>query len=348
MTAQVISLGYALPHYQYAQNEIFKKLGYSKHFNRIFRESQIEQRYFCIPADEAMQLSFQQQQEIYLREAPLLAIEAIINCLDGRDPGCIGCLTYCSCTGFAPGPTVGHEIARRMGLRDDLIITNIASMGCEAGGMPGLKRAADYTEATGKPSLVVATELCSLTHFPEPNGADPTNSYELLRANAVFGDASSAALVGIDLQVEHPVIVDSLVYTNHKYHDKLGYKWQDGRLRVLLAKDVPECASEVAMEAVGRMLIKHNLLCHQIQHWIVHGAGMAVLDRIQEGLALKEDGLRWSREVLKTLGDGSSATVGITGKFLMDSGVPKEGDLGVIVTVGPGMSGGCSLLRWTA
>lgn len=346
MTAQIISIGYALPEYKYNQTDIFEKLGYSKHFARLFRESQIEQRYFCIPADEAIDLSFQRQQELYIEKAPELSIEAVINCLDGRDPECIGCLTFVSCSGFAPGPTVGHEIARRLGMRDDLIITNIASMGCEAGGMPGLRRAADYTEATGKPSLVVATELCSLTHFPEPNGADPENGYELARANAVFGDGSSAALVGVDGEIDHPYIVDSLVYTKSEYRDKLGYIWRDGRLRVRLSKDVPKCAAEVSMEAVGRLLEKHGLLCHQIQHWIVHGAGMAVLDRIQEGLALREDALHWSREVLRNVGNVSSATVGICGKYLMESGAPKEGDLGLIVTVGPGLSGGCSVIKF--
>jgi alkylresorcinol/alkylpyrone synthase/polyketide synthase Type III len=231
-------------------------------------------------------------------------------------------------------------------MRDDLIITNISSMGCEAGGMPGLKRAADFTKATGKPSMVVATELSSLTHFPEPDGPDPENGYELLRANAVFGDASSAALIGVDSEVEHPYILDSLVYTKPEYREKLGYTWRDGRLRVRLSKDVPQCAAEVSMEAVGRMFARHYLECSEIKHWIVHGAGMAVLDRIQEGLGLPEDALKWSRQVLNQVGNVSSATVGITGKFLMEDGTPKKGDLGVIVTVGPGMSGGCSLLRW--
>ena len=348
MTAQIISLGYAVPEYEYQQDDIFNKLGYSPHFRRLFRESQIEQRYFCIPADEAMDLTFQQQQDKYIELAPDLSIEAIVNCLDGRDPDCIGCLTYVSCSGFAPGPTIGHEIARRLGMRDDLIITNITSMGCEAGGMPGLRRAADYTEATGKPSLVVATELCSLTHFPEPNGAEASGNFELARANAVFGDGSSAALIGVDGEVDHPYIVDSLVYTKREYQDKLGYVWQDGRLRVRLSKDVPRCAAEVSMEAVNRMLVKHDLSCGQIQHWIVHGAGMAVLDNIEKGLNLRENDLNWSRKVLRSVGNVSSATVGICGKFLMDSEAPKKGDLGLIVTVGPGLSGGCTLLSWSA
>ncbi|MGO9215582.1 MAG: hypothetical protein ACLP9S_17075, partial [Syntrophales bacterium] len=92
MTAQIISLGYAVPEYEYRQDDIFNKLGYSPHFRRLFRESQIEQRFFCISADEAMGLTFQQQQDKYLEKAPDLSIEAVINCLDGRDPDCIGCL----------------------------------------------------------------------------------------------------------------------------------------------------------------------------------------------------------------------------------------------------------------
>ena len=346
MTAQIISLGYAVPEYEYSQEDIFNKLGYSPHFRRLFRESQIEQRYFCIPADEAMDLTFQQQQDKYIELAPDLSIEAIVNCLDGRDPECIGSLMYCSCSGIAPGPTIGHEIARRLGMKDDLVITNITAHGCQSGGMPGLKMASDYTESEGKPSMVVATELCSLTHFPEPNGADPENSFELARCNALFGDASSAALIGIDHEVDHPYIVDSIVYTKHAYRDKLGYIWRDGRLRVRLAKDVPACASEVALEVTTRMLLKHDLASSKIQHWIVHGAGMVVLDNIEKGLNLRENALDWSRKVLRSVGNCSSATIGITGKMLVDSGLPKKDDLGMIVSVGPGMSSGCSLIRW--
>lgn len=348
MKAQIVSLGYALPAFTYSQEEIFACLGYPKHFSRIFRESQIQQRSFCIPIDRITGLSFQEQQELYREHAADLSVLAVLNCLDGRDPKTIGCLTYCSCTGIAPGPTIGHEIARRLAMRDDLIITNITAMGCEGGGLPGLKRAADYTLSMGQPSLVVATELCSLTHFPESDGPDPENDYELLRANAVFADGSSAALIGQDGKYQHPYIVDSLVYTKADYSDKLGYVWRNGRLRVRLAKDVPQYAAEVAMEAIRRILHKHHLTYAQIKHWLVHGAGSAVLDRIQEGLGLSKHSLDLSRQTLRLMGNVSSATVGITGKLLMLSGAPQAGDRGMIVTVAPGMSGGASLLRWHA
>lgn len=337
---KIVSLGYALPSNSYTQDEIFEILGYPRHFLRLFHESQIDRRYFCLPAEQTLSLSFQEQQELYREHAIKLSKEAILKCLDGRDPKSIGCLTYCSCTGIVPGPTVGHELARLLGMRDDLVITNITAMGCEGGGFPGLKRAVDHTTATGQPSLVVATELCSLTHFPEPV-PDPENGYELLRANAVFGDASSAALVDTDDDWHHPLVLDSRVYTKSEYRDKLGFTWCNGRLRVKLSKDVPQCAAEVAVEAVRRL--PPGLT---ISHWIVHGAGAAVLDKIAEGLGLSEHSLDLSRKVLRSVGNVSSATVGITGKMLMDSGVPQFGDVGVVVTVGPGMTGGATILYW--
>jgi predicted naringenin-chalcone synthase len=343
---KIISLGFAVPPFQYTQEDIFHELDYPRHFWRLFKESLIENRHFCVPLGMIRNLSFQEQQDIYLREAVKLAEQAIFKCLDGEDPAGIGCLTYASCTGIAPGPTIGHELAYRLKMKDDLVITNITAHGCEGGGFPGLKRAADYTAATGRKSLIVATELCSLTHFPEPNGPDRENGYELMRANAVFADAASAALIGMDGDWRHPSILSGRVFTDFALKDKLGYVWRDGRLRVKLSKDVPDHAANVASEAVLRLLAEKSLMPDEIQRWIVHGAGMSVLDKIQERMHLDEHALDFSRAALRTYGNVSSATVGIVGKLMVDAGVPKRGDLGLAVTVGPGMTGGASLLGW--
>jgi len=195
---QIISLGYALPEYSYTQEEAFRGLGYPRHFRRIFLNSGIDKRHFCIPIERLRNLSFQQQQEEYSKRAIELSKRAAINCLDDRDPSQIACLVYCSCTGLMPGPTAGDYLVRELGLPSSTKVINVSSQGCEGGGYPGLSVAIDFAAASNKAAMVVATELSSLTYFPEPEGRpDPENDYECLRANAIFADASSAALVGV-------------------------------------------------------------------------------------------------------------------------------------------------------
>jgi len=345
MSPKVISIGTALPPNSYTQDEVFGELGYPKAFRRLFSGSGIDKRHFWVPLERIRRLSFQEQQEEYLKGAIVLSKQAIINCLDGRGPLDIGCLVFCSCTGFAPGPTVGHYLVKEIGLNVDTYISNLASHGCE-GGFPGLKRAYDYTIASGRPSLVVACELSSCSFFPENgNRPDPENHFELARANAIFADAASCCLVGYDNDWRHPQVVDTESYFNVDYMSDLGYVWRDGRLRVLLSKRVPDLAPEVVGFAVGKLLRRQELPITDIQWWVVHAAGSRVLDNIRDILRLPEEKLLLSREILRDYGNCSSSTIGLIGKRLMDEDI-HPGDKIMVLSIGPGMVGGATLLQF--
>jgi predicted naringenin-chalcone synthase len=344
--AKIISLGCAVPSCSYSQEEIFQELGYPHHFWRIFKASGIDRRYFCTTLAKLRQLSWQEQCEEYKKSALQLSKQAIINCLDGRDPKEIRCLIYCSCTGMAPGPTVGDYLLRELGFKPDTKVANIVSQGCEGGGYPGLSTAVDFVIAHSKPALVVSTELCGLTYFPEPDDKpNPENDYQLLRSNAIFGEASSVALIGYDNDWRHPTVIDQESYTNTDYVDDLGYKWRDGRLMVLLNKRVPELAPLVVKPAVEAVLQRQGLEVAGIQWWVIHAAGISVIRNIQRALGISEDRLRLSLGVLRDFGNCSSATVGLVGKRLMSENI-KEGDWVAIITVGPGMRGGMTIARF--
>jgi alkylresorcinol/alkylpyrone synthase len=342
---KIISLGVAAPVFRYTQDQIFEALEYPHAFGRMFREAQIQHRQFCVPVGTLMTLSFQQQQEIYQVEATKLARESILNALDGRPVVDIGALVFCSCTGFSPGPTIAHYLARDLKMRSDISLTNINAMGCESGGYPGLKRAIDFAKANGQSAIVVSCELCSLTYYPEEK-IDAENDYELARANSLFGDYSSAAIVGFDANSNHPVVIDAESYTNTDYLEDLGYQWRNGRLRVRLSKRVPELATDVSTHAVRTVLARNGLSTSDITYWVIHAAGIKVLDMIAAELGLPEEKLKYSKRFLRTNGNCSSATVGGIAKMLIQSEKPSKGDYLAVVSVGPGMTGGCHLLRF--
>lgn len=342
---KVISIGFAVPRYSYSQEEIWNEMHYPKHFWRVFRDSGIEQRHFCIPLERVRTLTFQQQQEQYLKSAVPLSQEAILNCLDRRDVKQVKLVVFGSCTGLAPGPTVPHWLAKLMGFSPSTFYTNIIGQGCESG-FPGLKRAYDFCKATGGVALMVNTELCSLTYFPEPDGKpDPENDYELLRANALFADASVSVLVGYDDNPHHPEIVDMETCTNTEYLGDLGYSWRDGRLRVMLSKRVPAVAPIVVKSAVEAVLARQHLAVGDIAWWVVHAAGNLVLDNIRDCLGISEEKMVLSRETLRLNGNTSSTSVGITGKKLMAQDI-QPGDYAAILSIGPGITGGMTLLNW--
>ncbi|MFH1646617.1 MAG: 3-oxoacyl-[acyl-carrier-protein] synthase III C-terminal domain-containing protein [Chloroflexota bacterium] len=342
---QVISIGFAVPEKSYTQEEVFAVLKYSQRFWRVFKESGIEKRHLWVPPSEAKEASWQQQQDLYRDGAVKLSLQAINKCLDGRSAGDIACVVYGSCTGFAPGPTVAHYLAKELVLKPSTYYTNIIGQGCESG-FPGLRRAYDFAVATGKKALVVNCELCSCTYYPEPAGRpNPENHFELLRSNALFADAASCALVGFDENPRHPFIIDMETYTNIDFINNLGYTWRDGRLRVLLSRRVPELAPQVVKPAVGAALQRQGLTVGDIQWWVIHAAGNTVLDNIRDALDIAEEKVTLSRRTLKEFGNTSSTSVGITGKRLMGEDIRPD-DYAAVLSVGPGMTGGISLLRW--
>ena len=345
-TPKIISLGYAVPEQFYSQEEIFAALGYPKRFWRAFKDSGIEKRHFWVPLSEIKKMPWQQMCEKYKAGAIELSREALINCLDGRDPRSIGCVVFCSCTGFGcPGPVVPHYLSKELGFSPDTYFRNLGSHGCE-GGFPGLRTAWEFSTVTGKPSLVITCELCSCSYFPEPKEKpDPENHFELMRSNSIFGDAAAAALVGFDDDPRHPFIIDSETCTNTDYIGDLGYTWRDGRLRVLLSRRVPELAPLVVKPAVDAMLQRQGLSLDDISWWVIHAAGNTVLDNIRDALGIAEEKVTLSRGTLREFGNTSSTSVGITGKRLMVEDI-RPGDYAAVLSIGPGMTGGISLLRW--
>ncbi len=348
MQIKVLSLGYAVPPQSYTQDEVFKAIKYPQVFRRLFIASGIKKRHFWVEPSRIVSMSFQEQQEEYRKGALQLSLQSVVNCLDGRNPREIDCVVFSSCTGFVPGPVIPHYIAKELGLKPGCYFTNIASHGCE-GGYPGLKRALDFVEANGGQALAIATELASCCYFPEePYNPSPENKWELARGNALFADASSCALVGHDNDWRHPTVMATGTLTDTSYIDALGFTWRDGRLRLKISPEVPDIAAELAGRLVPKFLHEQGLCIADpgIDHWIIHPAGNAVLDKIRDRVGIPEEKLAISREVLADFGNCSSSTVGIVAKTLMEKGGVKAGDSGVMLSIGPGMTVGTTLLRW--
>jgi alkylresorcinol/alkylpyrone synthase len=348
---KLVSIGYAVPELSYTQEQAFELMGYPKLWKQIFCNSGIDKRHFAVPLTTAIRLSFQEQQELYLTKAVELSSQAIMKCLDGRDPKDIGCLVFVSCTGIAPGPTIPHFISARLNCASNVRILNMSGLGCE-GALPGVKSAYDHVVAHGGYALAINCELCSLAFWPEKENPDdvitkpdPENDFECLRSAAIFSDAACAALVGYDDDWRHPEIIDTETYTNPEYAGDLGFVWRNGRLRVKLSRRVKDMAPLVVKPAVNAVLIRQGLKVENVDHWVIHAAGSTVIDNIGKALGLPEEKLALSRETLRLYGNTSSASVGITAKRLMGENI-MPGDYIGMVNVGPGMSGSMLILRF--
>ena len=337
---KIISIGYAVPERSYTQEEVFEALRYPRQFRRIFLDANIDKRHLWLPLET--ELTWQQACEEYNKGAIALSRKAVKACLDSRDAGAIGSVSYASCTGYEC-PSIMHRLHSELGFSPNVVYTPILGTGCE-GAAPALWRAYHHTLATGQQSLAISCELCSVCHFPEPE-PDPSGEWELLRANAIFGDGASVALLGFDDDPRHPYLVDFETYFDPENLKHLGFVWQDGRLRVLLSRQIPKIVPSVVRPPVERILQKHHLTQNEIKWWVIHPGGSAVLNNLRDKLEIPEEKMTLSREVLRLFGNCSSVSIGIVGKLLMDEDV-RLGDWGLVVSLGAGLAAGATLLHW--
>jgi alkylresorcinol/alkylpyrone synthase len=151
-------------------------------------------------------------------------------------------------------------------------------------------------------------------------------------------------LVGEDDKPEHPYIVDFESEFDAQYKNYLGYQWLDGRLKVVLHKDVPKIAPILAKRVLDRLLPRNNLDMAHINHLIVHPGGVKVLDNLRDELGIPDEKLAYSREILRVGGNVSSACVGAIGKLVRQKA--EIGDYGLVLAMGAGFSTAAMVLFW--
>ena len=79
----------------------------------------------------------------------------------------------------------------------------------------------------------------------------------------------------------------------------------------------------------------------------MHSGGKKVVDAIKYNLGLTSHDVRHTASILKNLGNLSSGAFLFSYKELCAERIAEEGDLGVVITMGPGSSIETALLEWS-
>lgn len=258
----------------------------------------------------------------FAEHAPTLAALACRRALDaaGTDADEIAHLVLVTCTGFiAPGPDV--ELIELLGLRPEVERTQVGFMGCCAA-FNGLRVGRQsVTAQPGTKALVVCVELCSLHFRPDP-------SPDSVVAHALFGDGAAAVVLGEGEGIAH--LARSATRVEPGTRADMGWTIGDDGFRMALSSYVPQL---VGAELSGFVA---PLAGHATESWCVHPGGRAILDHVQDALALPPAALASSREVLRDPGNLSSATV----LFVLERELARlaGGARGVMLGFGPGLT----------
>ena len=276
----------------------------------------------------------------FVRLAPPLFAAAAQAALDGAGiaASAVTHVVTVSCTGmFAPGPD--YRLVRDLGLPPATERFHLGFVGCAAA-MPAL-RLADALCAARPDAvvLVVCAELCTL-HFR------PSDDPEQIVAASVFADGAAAAVVSARTELRDGLVGPRLdlerfgtTVTTEGERD-MAWTVGDAGFEMTLTAEVPRIIGREIRDAVG------TFLAGDVPDvWAVHPGGRSVLDRVESGLDLPGGALAVSRDVLRSHGNMSSATIlFILQRLMADAGTGAPAASVAALAFGPGLTVESALL----
>ncbi len=347
----ILSIGTSNPPNRYSQEDIYSLVCRYSEFYRttrvqqIFMNSDIDYRHLYLDMDSFDGIETTDELHTrYLRGAMEVGREAIEKCLaaGGFDVQDIGFIVGVSCTGYLC-PGLSSLFVKDLGMRNDVQRADLLGMGC-AGAMPGLQRAYDFVKAyPDKKALLVAVEICSACYYFD-------DSLDTAVGNAICGDGAAAVVVGVTEEKHFPKILGFATHLEPSYINTVGFVQREGKLRIILSKDIRDVAGGLAKTLIDKIFSSYNVSREQISHWILHSGGRKVIDSVQREMGLTDDQVRHSKCVLKNFGNMSSPTVLFVLNEVLHhtngSASPQSGDLGIMVAMGPGLAIEGALLQW--
>jgi predicted naringenin-chalcone synthase len=347
--SKIISIGTAVPAHCHRQTDIleFMQLVYAtteaekRKMRFLYNQGGISQRYSVLP-DYSRPLSewkfypqteglepfpsLEQRMAVYNRQAPLLSVDAIRNCLGHQhDSKKITHLITVSCTGMS-APGLDLQIMELMDLKKDIFRTSINFMGCYAA-IHAMKIADAFCKTDKNAQvLVVATELCTL-HFQREHTMDN------IMSSLLFGDGSAAALITADDSEEEGLVIDGF-YSEIIPKGKRDMAWELSSTGFLMTLSgyVPDLIEEDFKSIVERAAGDVST----ISHWCIHPGGKRILEAVQKSIGFEKSVLNTSSRVLNDYGNLSSASV----LFVLKEMLEEERPIGKMIGVafGPGLT----------
>ena len=309
----------------------------------LFDRTGVGTRYFVRPLDwYAAGQSFETRNNVYAESGLELAERAARTCLDasGVSRDAVDHIYFVTTTGLMT-PSMDARLVSALGLRSDVRRSPLFGLGCAAGA-GALVRAADVLRASPTHhALVISLELCSLVFSPV---ARTTTD---LVGTALFGDGAAAVLVAGDgAGGNGPTVVKTRTHLFKEAPDLMGWNFTDDGMRLVLSREVPPFVASGVTPVLTRFLDDADVLLADVTHFVLHPGGAKVMATYRSALGLDESSLQIARSTMRRYGNQSSASVLFMLNDLVASGRPSQGDLGLMMALGPGFSAEMLTLSW--
>ncbi len=308
---------------------------------KIFGNAGVDKRYSIMSPEEVFSnTSFEERNDIYIRECTRLAAMSLQNALDkaGWKAGDIDYIITVSCTGIMI-PSVDACLVNHFKMKQDIVRLPVTEMGCAAG-ISGIIYAKNFLKANpGKKAAVVAVE-------------SPTATFQLhdfsmanIVSAAIFGDGAATILLSSCPEDEGPEIMAEEMYHFYDAEYMMGFKLTNTGLQMILDETVPETISAHFPKIVHPFLERNNSGIDEINHLIFHPGGRKIVQTVEDLFGVLGKNIDDTREVLKQYGNMSSVTVLYVLERFLEKNI-QPGEKGLMLSFGPGFSAQSILLQW--
>jgi predicted naringenin-chalcone synthase len=356
-TAAIASVSSAFPDTAYSQEEIEALLGVENRVvKKLLRSPHIQKRHLYLPAQDMStgRLLPESAADLHakFRDGALnigsRAIRDALNAvsLSPADVDYILCVTS---SGFMV-PGLSSLFSRELGFARNLVRADVVGMGCNAG-LNGLNPLVQWAKNhPGQVALLVCCEINSAMYV-----LDETPRTGIV--NSLFGDGAAAAVLtayagngaGLVPSRPMPCVIDFESFCIPEEWAAMRFDWNAaaGKWSFYLDRDIPYVIGFNVRKPLERLLERNGLDFSAVRHWVLHTGGGAVIDSVKLSLGLEEHDVRHTRSVLRDYGNISSGSFLVSLERLLAEGCGSAGDLGVMVTMGPGAQIETALFQFT-
>ncbi|PVW15600.1 type III polyketide synthase [Marixanthomonas spongiae] len=308
---------------------------------KIFEGSGVERRYSIMdPKQVFTHTDFESKNELYVQEIKQLGRQCLEKALQQANwkPTDIDYIITVSCTGFMI-PSVDAYLINELQLRQDVVRLPVTEMGCAAG-VSGMIYAKNFLKANpGKRAAVIALEA--------PTATFQLDDYSMANivSAAIFGDGAACVLLSSNEEDKGPKLLDEAMYHFYDATNLMGFKLVNTGLQMILDKAVPQTIADHFPKIVHPFLEENNIRIEDVDHLIFHPGGKKIVQTVEELFGSLGKNIDDTKETLKLYGNMSSVTVLFVLERFMKK-TTKPGDLGLMLSFGPGFSAQRILLQF--
>lgn len=350
MSVKITAVAKQLPPYFRETKEVIPFVetwldGQEERFKRkvvkIFEGAAVDRRYSIMdPAEVFSATSFEDKNNIYIREVKKLGREVLLKALGKAEwePESIDYIITVSCTGIMI-PSLDAYLINDLKMRQDVVRLPVTEMGCAAG-ISGIIYAQNFLKANkGKRAAVIAVE--------SPTATFQLEDYSMANmvSAAIFGDGAACALLSSEEEAEGPAIIGEDMYHFFNATHLMGFDLTNDGLRMILDPAVPQTISDHFEDIIHPFLKKNNSSIEKVDHLIFHPGGKKIVQTVEDLFGNLGKNINDTKEVLRLYGNMSSATVLYVLERFMEKPI-ERGAQGLMLSFGPGFSAQKVLLEW--